>query len=92
MNAGSQTSLFDSPGLENQKQATAARERRQAMIGRLKAAEAPCWRDEAAVFLDDGAFQRAMRLVPAPEAAALGAEFDAEMERLYAVWASQRNS
>jgi hypothetical protein len=33
-----------------------------------------------------GAFQRAMRLVPPEEAQALWADFDAQMERLYAVW------
>ena len=42
--------------------------------------------------LDDGAFQRAMRLVPAEEAQALWGEFDAQMERLYAVWLAQTSS
>jgi hypothetical protein len=35
----------------------------------------------------DGAFKRAMPLVPAEEAEALWVEFDRHMERLYAVWA-----
>ncbi len=38
----------------------------------------------------DGAFQRAMRLVPPEEAQALWGEFDAHMERVYAVWAASR--
>ncbi len=56
------------------------------MIDRLRSAEAPSWKDEMAVILDDGAFQRAMRLVPETEAKALWAEFDGQMERLYAIW------
>ena len=58
------------------------------MIDRLKAASVPYWRDEAAVILDDGAFQRAMRLVPPEEAQALWADFDKEMQRLYATRAA----
>jgi hypothetical protein len=54
----------------------------------LRATSVPYWRDEAAVILDDGAFQRAMRLVPHEEAQALWADFDAQMERLYAIWAA----
>ena len=60
----------------------------RAMIDRLKAASVPYWRDEAAVILDDGAFQRAMRLVPPEEAQALWADFDKEMQRLYAMRAA----
>lgn len=63
----------------------------QDMIERLRAASLPYWRDEAAVILDDGAFQRAMRLVPPEEAQSLWAEFDAQMERLYAIWAATRS-
>jgi len=62
--------------------------RMRAMIDRLKAASVPYWRDEAAVILDDGAFQRAMRLVPPEEAQALWADFDKEMQRLYAMRAA----
>lgn len=36
--------------------------------------------------LQDGAFQRAMRLVPTEEAQALWVEFDAQMDRLYSIW------
>jgi hypothetical protein len=71
---------------------TAARTRMRAMIERLKAASVPYWRDEAAVILDDGAFQRAMRLVPNDEAQSLWVEFDAQMERVYAIWAATRSA
>ena len=60
------------------------------MIERLKVAPAPPWKDDAGVILDDGAFRRAMRLVPTEEAQASWAEFDAEMERLYAIWIRSR--
>src|SRR5947208_12872331 len=56
----------------------AARTRMREMIERLKATSVPGWRDEAAVILDDGAFQRAMRLVPRDEGQALWAEFRSE--------------
>jgi len=64
----------------------------RAMIDRLQATSVPYWRDEAAVILDDGAFQRAMRLVPPEEAQALWADFDREMQRLYAIWAASATS
>ena len=92
MNAASQPSLFDVNPMADGRQAAAARLRMAGMIERLKAASVPFWRDEAAVILDDGAFQRAMRLVPPDEAKALWADFNAQMERLYAIWAAGRAS
>jgi len=86
MNAASQSSLFDAGGFVDNQQAASARTRMRAMIERCHTV--PYWRDEAAVILDDGAFQRAMRLVPPEEAQALWAEFDAQMARLYARWAA----
>jgi hypothetical protein len=88
MNAASQSSLFDTDRFVNDQQAATARTRMREMIDRLKATSVPYWRDEAAVILDDGAFQRAMRLVPREEAQALWAEFDQETQRLYAIWAA----
>jgi hypothetical protein len=88
MNAASQRSLFDADRIVDDQQAAAARVRMRGMIDRLKATSVPYWRDEAAVILDDGAFQRAMRLVPREEAQALWVEFDEQMERLYAIWAA----
>ncbi len=62
------------------------------MIARLKAASMPPWKDQMGAILDDGAFQRAMRLIPADEAQALWAEFDTHMERLQAAWDVERVS
>jgi len=88
MNAASQPNLFDVDRIADDQQAAAARVRMRKMIERLKATSVPYWRDEAAVILDDGAFQRAMRLVPREEAQALWADFDAQMQRLYVIWAA----
>ncbi len=88
MNVASQRSLFDVDRIVDDEQTASARTRMREMIDRLKAASVPHWKDQTGVILDDGAFQRAMRLVPHEEAQALWAEFDAQMERLYAVWAA----
>jgi len=88
MIAASQPNLFEVDRIADDQQAAAARVRMREMIKRLKATSVPYWRDEAAVILDDGAFQRAMRLVPHEEAQALWADFDTQMERLYAIWAA----
>ena len=88
MSATSQPSLFDVDRIADDQQAAAARIRMRAMIDRLKATSVPYWRDDAAVILDDGAFQRAMRLVPPEEAQALWADFDKEMQRLFTIWAA----
>ena len=93
MKVASQPSLFDADPLEEDQQAaSAARLRMTEMIARLKAASEPYWRDEAGVILDDGAFRRAMRHVPAEEAQAFWVEFDVQMERLYAIWAQKKAS
>jgi hypothetical protein len=91
MKAASQPSLFDAGGFVDDQEAVAARARMRAMIDRLKGTSEPFWRNEEAVILDDGAFQRAMRLVAPEEAQALWAEFDAQMERVYAIWAAARS-
>jgi hypothetical protein len=88
MNAASQPSLFDAEQIVDDQQTVSARMRMLEMIERLKATSVPYWRDQTGVILDDGAFQRAMRLVPREEAQALWADFDAQMERLYAIWAA----
>jgi hypothetical protein len=88
MNAASQPSLFDVDRIVDDRQAAAARTRMREMIERLRATSVPYWQDQTGVILDDGAFQRAMRLVPREEAQALWADFDAQMERLYAIWAA----
>jgi hypothetical protein len=87
MNAASQPSLFDADRIVDD-QTASARMRMRDMIDRLKATSVPYWQDQTGVILDDGAFQRAMRLVPPEEAQALWADFDTQMERLYAIWAA----
>ncbi len=84
--ASAQSSLFE-PGADAS-EAELARTRMRGMIDRLAAATAPPWTAHMEIILDEGAFKRAMRLVPAAEAERLWAEFDAHMERLYAVWAA----
>jgi hypothetical protein len=85
-----QPGLFDTEPTSGHAEAAAlARGRMRAMIEGLRAAAEPPWTDEMGVILRDGEFKRAMYLVPADEAAALWAEFDAQMERLYAIWAAQ---
>ena len=88
MKVESQLSLFDTDRNADAQQTVAARERMRGMIDRLKAASVPWWQKEMEVIFDEGAFQRAVRLVPPEEAQALRVEFDAEMERLYAIWAA----
>ena len=92
MKTASQSSLFDAGGFTDDREAAFGRTRMRTMIERLKATSEPWWKDDAAVILDDGAFQRAMRLVPPEEAQALWAEFDTQMERVYAIWAAGRAS
>ena len=92
MTAANQLGLFDTDRSVNDQQSAFARTRMREMIERLKATSIPFWRDAAAVILDDGAFQRAMRLVPPDEAQALWADFDKEMQRVYAIWAATDSS
>ena len=88
MNAVStQPGLFDDSALTQSAERAAARARMREAIDALRAAAAPPWTDEMGVILRDGAFQRAMRLMPEDEAQALWADYNAEMERLYAIWA-----
>ncbi|MGA9867670.1 MAG: hypothetical protein WBQ75_14670 [Acetobacteraceae bacterium] len=84
--ASAQPGLFDCDPLADDALAESARVRMRAMIERLRAVSAPPWKDQMAAILDDGAFQRAMQLVPIEEARSLWAEFDTHMERLYAIW------
>jgi hypothetical protein len=81
-----QPSLFDTAPQSDASHAATARARMLEMIERLRTATAPPWKDNMAAILDDGAFQRAMHYVPEGEARALWAEYDAQAERLYAVF------
>ncbi len=83
-----QPGLFDDGALTQSGEREAARVRMLETIDALLAAAVPPWTDEMGVILRDGAFQRAMRLVPEDEAQALWTAYNAEMERLYAIWAA----
>ena len=86
MKAVAQPGLFEFDAPADEARAESGRARMREMIERLRATSVPPWKNQMAIILDDGAFQRAMRLVPAEEARALWAEFDAHMERLNAIW------
>lgn len=51
----------------------------------VKAAEAMPWADTLSIIREDNAFRFGKDALPADEGAALWAEFDREMDRLYAV-------
>ena len=83
-----QTNLFDAADLVQAPEVAAARGRMRGMIEALRGECVPPWTDEMGVILRDGAFRRAMHSVPDDEAQSLWRKFDAEMERLYAIWAA----
>ena len=51
----------------------------------VKAADTMPWPDQLAVIREDNAFRFGKDVLPPAEGAALWAEFDAEMNRLYAI-------
>ena len=61
------------------------RSRLHVTLALVKAADAMPWPDQLAVIREDNAFRFGKDLLPPAEGAALWAEFDAEMNRLYAV-------
>jgi hypothetical protein len=61
------------------------RQRLNAALTLVKAAQAMPWTDQLAIIREDNAFRLAKDLLPPAEGAALWAEFDAEMDRLYAI-------
>ncbi|MGH7067145.1 MAG: hypothetical protein ACREFO_04850 [Acetobacteraceae bacterium] len=61
------------------------RRRLHATLELVKSATAMPWPDQLAIIREDNAFRFGKDLLPAGEGAALWAEFDAEMNRLYAV-------
>ena len=61
------------------------RKRLHATLALVKSAETMPWPDHLAIIREDNAFRFGRDLLPAAEAAALWAEFDVEMNRLYAV-------
>lgn len=62
-----------------------ASRRLHATLALVKSASAMPWPDELAIIREDNAFRFGKDMLPPEEGAALWAEFDAEMDRLYAV-------
>jgi hypothetical protein len=61
------------------------RARLHATLALVRAAPAMPWSDQLTIIREDNAFRFGKDLLPPEEAAALWAEFDAEMNRLYAI-------
>ena len=73
---------LDAPGAEI---VAGVRARLHATLALVKAAEAMPWDGLLDVIREDNAFRFGKDLLPAEEGTALWAEFDREMDRLYAV-------
>jgi hypothetical protein len=61
------------------------RSRLHATLSLVKSAEAMPWTDQLAIIREDNAFRFGKDVLPPAEGASLWAEFNAEMDRLYAV-------
>ena len=61
------------------------RSRLHATLAVVKAAKSMPWQDQLTIIREDNAFRFGKDVLPPAEGAALWAEFDAEMDRLYAV-------
>jgi hypothetical protein len=61
------------------------RRRLHATLALVKAADAMPWPDMLAIIREDNAFRFSKDVLPREEGEALWAEFDAEMNRLYAI-------
>ena len=61
------------------------RARLHATLALVKAANAMPWTGQLAIIREDNAFRFSKDFLPPAEGAALWAEFDAEMDRLYAI-------
>lgn len=61
------------------------RQRLHASLALVKAADAMPWDDQLAIIPEDNAFRYGKGLLPKAEGDALWAEFDVEMDRLYAI-------
>lgn len=61
------------------------RSRLHATLALVKSSNAMPWPDQLAIIREDNAFRYGKDVLPPAEGAALWAEFDAEMDRLYAI-------
>jgi hypothetical protein len=84
-----QTDLFATPtriGEQPSDEIVAlVRARLHATLALVKSAEAMPWTDQLAIIREDNAFRFSKDALPPAEGASLWAEFDAEMDRLYAI-------
>ncbi len=87
--SASQADLFGTPSRAGEQPSgeivTLIRARLHATLALVKAAEAMPWTDQLAIIREDNAFRFGKDALPLAEGAALWAEFDMEMDRLYAV-------
>lgn len=84
-----QADLFGTPSHSsaqpNDEVVALVRARLHATLVLVKSADAMPWPDQLAIIREDNAFRFAKDVLPRAEGAALWAEFDAEMNRLYAI-------
>ena len=87
--SASQADLFESPSRAGEQPSDEIvgliRARLHATLALVKAAETMPWDGQLAIIREDNAFRFGKDALPPTEGAALWAEFDAEMDRLYAV-------
>jgi hypothetical protein len=84
-----QPSLFDTPSPAtappSDEIVAMVRARLHATLALVRSAQSMPWLDLLTIIREDNAFRYGKNLLPAAEGAALWAEFDVEMDRLYAV-------
>lgn len=84
-----QADLFGTPSHAGERPSdevvSLVRDRLRAKLALVKSAAAMPWTDQLAVIREDNAFRFGKDVLPPAEGAALWAEFNAEMDRLYAL-------
>jgi hypothetical protein len=87
--SASQADLFGKPSrtgeAPGEEIVALVRSRLRAKLALVKSAEAMPWTDHLASIREDNAFRFGKDVLPPAEGAALWAEFNAEMDRLYAI-------
>ena len=87
--SASQADLFEAPSHAGEppsaETAALVRARLHATLALVKGAQTMPWTDPLAMIREDNAFRFGKDMLPPAEGAALWAEFDAEMDRLYAI-------
>jgi hypothetical protein len=87
--SSAQADLFGSPS-RHREEPTAeivsiVRKRLRTVLALVKAAEVMPWTDQLTIIREDNAFRFGKDVLPAEEGSALWAEFNMEMDRLYAI-------